>query len=192
MWVFVASYIGIAFLATAAGYGGFPTFTDQHELLDANFDKNQYETRYYEDERPEDDLVRHASIQSAVIKEDYLRLFIVHQKLVERTMSTKIWNNHSSKMSNDLSNPSKLAYFSDFYNISIDNNPVQKIKWKAYKHPKTEEWGIIALIPVKDLPSTEHTLEIKLKLDAPEKLKELKKFGLENDTYLLLSFWKNH
>ncbi|MEM9981240.1 MAG: hypothetical protein AAF734_02015 [Bacteroidota bacterium] len=186
----VSTYIGLALGGTVLLYGGIPSLLSPHEFLNVRSEVHQHDVRYYEDERAENELVQHVSIPSAVMAGNYIKLFVVHQKLIEKTMSMDLLGSSSTAMKQYLRRPENLRYFSEFYQVYIDEQMVSTLRWRQYEHPTTGEMGIVAYLPIEDLSVASHVLTIRLNIKDKQHLQALKRFGMEDNTYAYIPFWR--
>lgn len=193
----VAGYMIIAFTITQISFAGsnlMPALsfgnTDIKNYLGIQSNRYKYDTRQYENTRKANDLIQHVSIQSDIVGEKYLKLFVVHQKAIERLMNRDCKAKMMGKM-NALEQRKMLECYKNFYKIFIDDSLIPKVKWRYYQHPKTSEEGIIAFIPIDHLVPTEHIVEVKLNVGSEKEQKELNNFGIKNDIYAYIPFWKD-
>ncbi|MGD1843183.1 MAG: hypothetical protein ACFB0B_20150 [Thermonemataceae bacterium] len=89
-----------------------------------------------------------------------------------------------------LRRPENLQYFSEFYQVYIDEQMVSTLRWRQYEHPTTGEMGIVAYLPIEDLAVTSHVLTIRLNIKDKQHLQALKRFGMEDNTYAYIPFWR--
>ena len=193
----VAGYTIIAFAITQVSFAGsnlMPALsfgnTDIKSYLGIQSNRYKYDTRQYENVRKANDMIQHVSIQSDIVSEKYLKLFIVHQKAIERLMDRNCKTKVKGSL-NPLEQRKMLECYKNFYKVFIDDSLIPKIKWRYYQHPKTSEEGIIAFIPIDQLAPTEHIVEIKLNVGSKKEKEELKKFGIKDDIYAYIPFWKD-
>ena len=186
-WIVVAgaiTYLIIAFTITQLSRSGAHAFFDPKTFLNIRSQSFEHDTRYYESERPKGDLVQQATIQSDIIDDAYIKLFIVHQKIVENLMDKNCDPNtkHGAAL---------LDCYANFYKVFINETYQDRLTWRQYTHPDTREMGIITYIPIKALNAEEHTLKVVLNVSGQTDLKKLLNFGFEGATYAVIPFWKN-
>ncbi len=155
---------------------------------------------YYDDQRKENKIVKQASIQSKIIKDDYLELFIrVAQKdEVIKLICPNIDPINSVGIKTDIvvinkdtrkQNLDSLKLcFDALYNIHIDDSLYQKIDYEFLKHPNQNERGLYTILNIKNLKEGKHNLKI-------ETQKVYRKYGvltdsLVNYTFVEFPFWK--
>ena len=125
----------------------------------------------YENQHTDGMIFLRAGIQSDIVKEDYLRLFVVSWVDFDRFLKTSFEEygypstdkNKISKVNiDDKPNTDSLFYLTmnDMLHISIDDEPKRPLKWKRYKHPKSKEEGYITYIPIDTLSNSEHLLSV--------------------------------
>jgi len=194
LWLIIVLFMSAAWGGSLIRYGRLylPLNPQEQDFFNVKSENLKYDVSYYEDERPEKELVQHLSIQSAQVSEKHLRLFIVHQKVVERSMSLPPSRSSHKSMESFLRKPEHLQYFSKFYKVMIDNEAVENLQWRQYEHPKTGELGIIAFVPIHKYSSEiAHTLFVYLDIEEEAKKAALQSFGLKHNLYAQIPFWKN-
>lgn len=193
----VVAYMVIAFAITQFSFAGssnlMPALSfgklDMKSYLGIQSNHYELNTRQYENLRKQQDMIQHVSIQSDIVGSKYLKLFIVHQKAIERLMDVNCQQKAQSKVK-EVKQRKMLACYQDFYRVYVNQKPLHQLKWRYYQHPKTSEKGIISFIPISQLSPTEHTVVVKLNVNTKKELEELKKFGMKNDIYAYIPFWK--
>jgi guanylate kinase len=193
----VATYMIIAFAITQFSFAGSSNLMPALSFGNLNLksylgiQSNRYElnSRQYENMRKSNDMIQHVSIQSDIVGSKYLKLFIVHQKAIERLMDIDCQQKAQSK-NKEIEQRKMLACYQEFYKVYIDSQPISQLKWRYYQHPTTNEKGIITFISIEDLTATEHLVEVKLNVNTKKELEELKKFGMKDDIYAYIPFWK--
>ena len=161
---------------------------DNRVFLQVNDGRYIFNQNHYENLRNKDELVLRACIHSDVIQENFLKIFMVHYKVLEQFIQDKC-PNHAK-----LSTKDKLACLSDFYQLRLDGVPYTNVSWKFYTHPATGESGIYGVVPLSELVGGEHRISIQLNIDMNEQNKKrfktkrgLRPFkGLE---YVSIPFW---
>ncbi len=177
-------YLAIAFAFTQLSRSGSDAIFNQKKYLNIKSDDTVLDPRFYENLRPEEDLVQQVCIQHDIIEGNFVKLFIVHQKVIESLMSMDC-------DANSKSGEALLWCYADFYRIFLDDEYRADLKWRQFEHPSTKEAGLITFIPVKELPTGEHQIKIVLNVASMEDLKQLQHFGLDGATYARIPFWKN-
>lgn len=166
-------------------------FSSDHHYY-PQFFRNTYEVSYneYENLRPDDaGVLQNATIQSDVINDNYIKLFIPYnvtdnQKLKSLCPDLKSLRTEFSsyipflKPSIDINKSNvkaALKCFSEFYRISVDDSVYSHLNFFFYRHPNNDEPGIITHIPVHHLEPGYHSLKILEK---------------ENENPNIIQFWK--
>lgn len=186
-WILILGavlYIAIAFSISLFRLEGSQILLDVRSYLNLKSETYSHQAHYYENLRKPGELVQHVTIQSEIISENYVKLFIVHQKVIENLMSQGC-----DAMMNQPA--AYLRCYSNFYKIYIDGQFQDSLTWRHYKHPDTREVGIVAFIPIGDLESKEHILKIILHVNKSDDLRKLSRFGMQGSTYAYIPFWKN-
>ncbi len=193
----IAGYLLVALAITQLSFGGgnlMPALSfnslDTKAYLGLEVDRLKFDTRQYDNTRKPNDMVQHVSIQSDIVQEKYLKLFIVHQKIIERLMDMDCAEKAKSIVKR-IEQRKMLNCYREFYEVYIDDARVNVVKWRYYTHPKTGEEGILAFVPIDQLSPTEHIVEVKLNVATKAALAELKRFGMKDDVYAYIPFWKD-
>lgn len=179
----VSGYLLLAAFISQFNYSAFKARYDIREFLNIYSNEYEFAPRYYENMRKEGDLVQHCAIQSDVVKDQYLKIFIVHQKVIERLMEGDCLQKASEEAR-------KLNCYGNFYRVYVDDQFYPSVKWKNFIHPKTQESGIIAFLPIRQLNTSEHQLKIVLNIKSRQGLSKVRKFGMKSATYARIPFWK--
>lgn len=177
------AYLLLAFGLTLTRRSSLDVYLDMPSYLNIRPRAHTHDLRYYEAQRPSRELIEHISIQSEIIEDDFLRLFIVHQKIIERLLGK---NCEDSRMT-------PRTYFeccSDIYRVYIDEDYQMGYHWQFHTHPQTGEMGVITFIPIPDLPPGEHMLKIVLNAESAEHLQSLMQLGMNSATYAEIPFWR--
>ena len=152
-------------------------FSSDHIYYPGHY-RNTYELSNdeYENLRSEKtNVIKTPIIQSDVIEDSYLRLFIPYQvnynqqlktrcpdlKPVMERFTTSFPLISTSLPAEKSDVEASLNCFSDFYTVSIDDSVYTDIKFLFYRHTNNSEPGIITNIPVDHLSPGFHLLKIK-------------------------------
>lgn len=101
-----------------------------------------------------------ASIQSDIIKDDVLRLFITHYSYYDDSVKTLCdFKTLDNKYSMD---SLKLVCVSNFYKIHIGDSVYQNLTWKFHSKSNNKHRGIITYINISNLDTGLHDLHIEL------------------------------
>jgi len=101
-----------------------------------------------------------ASIQSDIISDGVVRLFLVHYATFEEHIRdncpefTETANTHPLEA---------LQCMNEFYQVYIDGNLLTGLQWVFHEHSGSNEKGIMTWIDVEGLADGQHVLEVKLK-----------------------------
>lgn len=119
---------------------------------------------YYDDQNDDFHSVR-AQIQSDIISGNTIRLFVVSRVGLED--SIKKHCNYDSLIQLDTGRQYvELHCVSSFYQVTIDDKPIENLIWKFHYKQSTDQRGILAYIDVTDLPRGNYALKLK----APESM----------------------
>ncbi|GAB4398305.1 MAG: hypothetical protein OHK0053_16650 [Microscillaceae bacterium] len=181
----VVGYVSVAALFTIwSRAGSLDVLFDPSKYIRLASTPNRVESRYYENLRPTDEMVVHLSIQSDIVNENYLRLFIVHQRAVEKLMRRNCSADNGAGQA-------MMDCYADFYKVFIDDAWQKHLRWQQYIHPQTSEEGLLAYVPIKDLSTNEHILRVVVNVSSEKDLRNLRNFGIRGGTYGQVYFWKN-
>lgn len=129
--------------------------------------------RYYENLIPNGQLIKTACIQSDIIKEDYLKLLICHEKYWEYYFGKKRLNEINIKIDSfDNAGIVKdtykyvIARYNELYKVYLDEKRIENIDWLFYKHPKTAAGGIVSYLDISNLNKGHHQIRILLMDDS--------------------------
>ncbi|MEM8565070.1 MAG: hypothetical protein AAGF85_01330 [Bacteroidota bacterium] len=101
-----------------------------------------------------------ASIQSDIVKDDVLRLFVTHLSLLDDSVRTQC--NFRELESQYETDSLKIACLSSFYQIKVNDSLYKELEWKFHYHSKSKHRGIITYIDIRGLNRGMHTLNIGL------------------------------
>ncbi|HAS41505.1 MAG TPA: hypothetical protein DCS93_13570 [Microscillaceae bacterium] len=128
---------------------------------------------YYENLRDAHDPVEHLTIQSDIVKEPFLKLFIAYPKRLDfrleqfckpAIVDTKI----PKPAQREMRDAHYLACFKQMYQVFINQQPIEQLNFMYYVHPTSKAKGIIAYIPIDDLINgSKNLLQIKTKIPNP-------------------------
>jgi hypothetical protein len=130
---------------------------------------------YYENLRPEDEVFRmEPSIQSDVVTDPYLRLFIPYYPrrdnpaLARRCPGLKPLREPGLTLKDRNASPPPAAAaaevlrcLSDLHRVSLDGKPLAGLELNFSTHPKTGVRGLVGYVPVADLPRGSHLLRVE-------------------------------
>jgi len=137
---------------------------------------NTFHTEYlieannvYENYLPEGSVIREACIQSDIVKDNFLKLFITHKRFWEYSLdSEKLVEIETVIDSLERVGSTEQTYqyimdnYDNLYCVYLDEKRINKIDWFFYKHPKTVAGGIVSYIDISNLGKGHHNVRIKL------------------------------
>ena len=169
----VLSILGLATLISANQIGTYwPYGTLNFEYGDSReyYDiphMQKIKRNDYEEHFNETTVAFRASIQSELVQDNHLKLFIVSWNIFDKPLGHFLrknghpLDNSKSMDTNPVATDSTFSNsLNDFFVIRIDGEPVSNLQWKSYKHPSTTEEGYLTYIDIIDLARTQHTVEI--------------------------------
>lgn len=142
--------------------GGYMFVTDKME----DFDEEKYlESAFstvsrmnYESLRKNGDPL-FATIQSDVIEESFIKLFIVTHGQMNILYAKDSTNSGGW---NKLSETQQSNYADKYIKVAIDNKRIEGLDWLDYKHPLSYDLGFINYLDVSNLSAGLHTITIDL------------------------------
>jgi hypothetical protein len=158
IYVGIGLYI-IAFLIISKAI----SYNDGYQSSESNLlttleNKNKKESLAYDNLR-DDQLIKKAAIQSDVIKENYVRLFIVHDASLDDRLGER-YTNEKQETENAIEFINRG--FNTLYQVKIDKQVYRDLKWSFYMHPKTKESGISTIINIDDINPGWHKINISI------------------------------
>ena len=177
-YAFILIYLAIAILTSINQVGEFyggGTFSIK--MLD---DRRMYEDTSapemnainYENNLSEGNVIFRGAIQSEIVKDDYLKLFLVSwidfdNILEEKYLDYKYDKNLSLFRDQkeldslvDIENKKWQKALNAIFLIKIDSVDITDVTWLRYKHPRTFEEGYVTYIPITELPFGRHDLRV--------------------------------
>ncbi len=145
-------FLVIAFFLTAAS-----TFDSLHygnifenRKLDLSFGSTKYTDGFYESRYPEGKEIYRASIQSDLINDHYLRIFIPYKKQYDEFIIDQ--------------NATELQ---QIVVLRLDDQQVSSPDWLAGDRIMSNQKGITCFLPIMEMEQGKHTLTIELKGSNP-------------------------
>ena len=128
--------------------------------------------RFYENQRGDAILPRTPSIQSDVIRDPYVKLFIPYSParhnaaLVQRCPRLHVLQQRGIQLGADAPVPDSLAVpvlncLTTLHEVALNGAPLRDPDFRFYEHPGTGMKGIIAYIPVDTLPRGRNVITVK-------------------------------
>ncbi len=173
-YLLVCLFISVSQIGDFYQYGTFKValFDDRTTYdIDGVYTMNSAQ---YEENHREGDVFYYGCIQSEVIKDNYLKLFVVHWNhndyYLQHVMDSLDFK--KKELPRFKIDSLRTAYYdkrSDTYNtainklfkVKIDNKQLDNLKWTRYKHPLSDEEGYLSYIPVDSLNNGRHALVVK-------------------------------
>ena len=126
---------------------------------------------HYENQRPENASPRAPMIQSDIIRDPYVRLFIPYSpgrhnvSLPRACPGLKPLQTEGVQFGTDKPAPDSLAVpvlqcIAKIHDVKLDGAAVPNLDFSFYEHPATGLRGVIAYIPVDSLPRGRHVLTV--------------------------------
>lgn len=174
---FVVLYLCIAVVTSINQIGKYyPGGTLDISLLD---DREQYAIKgvpkiasyYYNDNLRTGSNCLYGSIQSEMINDDYVKLFIVSwvdfdnhlEKMLEKYHYRKNIVAKTEIQRDSIAVLNTKAWqqsVNDLFVITLDEAPISNLEWSQYTHPKTGEEGYVTFMDISLLSQGKHHLDI--------------------------------
>ncbi|WP_350291885.1 hypothetical protein [uncultured Croceitalea sp.] len=201
-WVLVGFGMFYLVMATLISVNQLGTFFYGGTFTIAGFDDRKTYTqpsiytmqnRYYEENLKEGEIFYRGGIQSEVIKEHHLKLFLVHwfwfDHYTERVLDSMdfkkeipVFKNDSVRSTFFKSQSVKYqATLNQLFIVELNDQKLDSIKWDRYKHPKTGEEGYLTYIGVDSLNKGRNTMHVR------------RRYGrdtIKTTNWISLPFWK--
>ncbi|MEP4094974.1 hypothetical protein [Reichenbachiella sp.] len=162
---------------------------DQHQYYPGKKDALSMSANYYDNLRPKDDYISHASISSDFIEKPHFKLFLRYDardnQLIKKHCEDFIpmkedglnWrfktrleggNLHIGNQNfADEDFGKALLCMSSIYQVSINDSLYQDLNFRFFTHPDKDQKGIITVIPTDHFLQGENILDIKrIELDS--------------------------
>lgn len=148
----------------------------------------------YETNLKSNSVIFRGSIQSDIVKDKYLKLFVVSwhrfESFLEYSYKKEEFplpkelndGNEYHSENNNIADSLYNNVINDLFTVHIDQDTINNLEWLNYTHPLTKEDGYLTYIPIDTLPSSKHDLTV----DVSWIYKNEKKTG----RWLDIPFWK--
>jgi hypothetical protein len=163
---------GLVFLLALLGI--FAGLLGQESLLGTgslpeNGGAEEVSYTYYEDQRPEGEVFeRFPSIQSDVIADPYIKLFIPYSPerhepiLASRCpQAVRMPEGEPRTPQQEARARAVLRCLADFHRPMLDGKPLPGLQFQLYTHPETGVRGILGFIPTQGLLPGKHLLQVQ-------------------------------
>ena len=138
------------------------------------------ESNKYDDQKA--NLTADASIQSEIIRENVLRLFVVNQYKFERIFQDSL--NYQARIDSAKNSEEERAVLLESvktsYKVQLDDSLYNDVDWLFHIDPKTHEKGLLSWIDITHLDKGRHTIVVKFGVD----------FGVGDGIYTSIPFYK--
>jgi hypothetical protein len=118
----------------------------------------------YENQRTAGKIIKNITIQSEVIKEDYIRLFISYPAFLDNKLTKCPPLKLSDTLSRDerlqRTDTYRLACWQRALTIRLNDSICRKVELVFYTHPNAGERGFLAYIPLTHCPKGRNILQI--------------------------------
>lgn len=174
-----ALYLGLAMLMSINHIGAYYPFgTFNITVLD---DRTQYNlprvpnmnALRYETALSETRPAFFACIQSEMVSDDYLKLFVVYWVSFEQYLNDRF--DHYGYQLEQPKFDTQAQYdafrvksdsifqraLNDLFTVRIDQQKQENLIWRTYSHPASKEEGYVTYIPIDELTKAEHLLKLE-------------------------------
>ena len=134
----------------------FITFRDPGRTADANS---------FDNLRPASELIKKASIQSDVIREPYIRLFIAYPKMLDAELNKRFiepaWSDTLTKEEKRKERASwYLQTFAKYFQVAMNDSVYQQPEYLFTQRPDNDQRGLTTVLPAENLPVGKNVLKI--------------------------------
>jgi hypothetical protein len=164
LFIGLIGYVIISFINTQVKTDSRELYSNtfhQHYLINSN--------RVYENLLPSGELFSNAFIQSDIIQDNFLKLFVCHKRYFEQIyLGQNIKNLRISINELEKQGDVKETYrfinteINNLYKVYIDDDLVDSIEWYFNIHPKTISNGVVSYIDIAFLSIGHHNVKIIL------------------------------
>ena len=171
--IFYAAFMGIIVFVAAERLASSDRLSVNSYDYFGSSDAHGVNYRFYETQRSEDDILpRTPSIQSDVIRDPYVKLFIPysparHNVLLPQTCPRlHVLQDRGIQLGADPAIPDTLAVpvlncLATLHAVTLNGVALRDLDFRFYEHPRTGIKGIIAYIPTDSLPRGLNVLTVK-------------------------------
>lgn len=123
--------------------------THRYEFFESE-SSNYFRNNVYEDLRSPNDEVS-GTIQSYYVQENIIRLYVRYFNRMESGLQELYFNNKDK---------TKKEIMANYFLVKIDSTTRYDVIWYFTTHPKLNQLGLMAIIPIDDLKRGEHIVKI--------------------------------
>lgn len=149
-YLILISFIGVSLFFVVKQESSNLGFNDKDILLG----KETTILTHYENRLQDDDFIKNACINSEIISNDVMNLFIVHNNIITDYLKDK------ANRTNQPLNVNELE-INEVYNVYIDDSLISNIEWLITEHNITKETGFFTWLNVEKLEIGKHNVTIK-------------------------------
>lgn len=173
--VFIIVFIGVTFYMIGVN-GNRASLSKQFTQIEMYGSSANYnlQSDAYANLKP-DEKYQNASIQSDIIKDDVLKLFITHYSVYDD--SVKALCEYRVFDSIESTDSLKLVCMSKFYNVNVDDSLYTDVSWFFHYNNQTKHRGIVSYLDISHLQKGMHSVDINLK-------------NWSNKNYTVIQFYK--
>ena len=152
-------------LTASLSGNNFNRLFDNRDFYNAKSEINLIQSQNYDNLLEQDEIVNTLTIQSEVVKEDYLRLFIAYPRsldfqLREFCQEPKVADTLNKYQKRALKTQHNLDCISRFLQIYIDDSLYTSQEFVFYESEKPSKKGMLTFVSIKKLKSGKHLLKI--------------------------------
>lgn len=161
--VILFNLVFISITIAMIGYNSDPKpLTEQLSRLElyGNSQENYVSGSFYSNMQPNTRDQR-AAIQSDIVKDDVLRLFVAHRIEFEDSIKHLCdFRQTGNRVSDD---SLRLRCLSEFYQVSVGDSLYSKSQWMFHRHPVTGRAGIVTWLDISSLNRGQYNVKVNLK-----------------------------
>lgn len=180
LYLIFAFYFVLSFVIVSNDIGTFFNspgllkfeWSESRKFLGLDTWRRKIYSERYDNLRKEGNMVFDMALESDVIKDRYLKLFVVYKYLFDDALGA-ILKNNGVKDGNTIRRLPRDQYIeqdsltaaslNEFFTVLLNDNVISKLDWSFYDHPRTGERGFVTYIDMKNMPSGKYYLELRNK-----------------------------
>ncbi|MTI22474.1 hypothetical protein E1176_15685 [Fulvivirga sp. RKSG066] len=157
---FLVAFVLITYAMININVGRSSVSYQMSQLEMYGVERKHFSTYEYYGTSQQGGIDQRATIQSDIVKDDVLRLFISHRISFEDSIKSLCnYNEIEEELQSD---SLRLECMKKFFNIEINGEPVTTDQWMFHKDGNTQHRGVLTYINISDLETGLHNLDVNL------------------------------
>jgi hypothetical protein len=156
-------------------YRRFGEIWNSHNYYSRGSEAYQLDAKLYDNQRPSDKSIEYLTIQSDVIKDNFLRLFVVYPKRLDMRLKNfcpepRLDRKLNSDKQKEQTDKYYLECFSRYNRVLLNDSVQTELDYVYHRHPHTGEKGFLTFIDLKDAKRGKNELKIiRPQIENPKK-----------------------